>query len=238
MTDPKNPGTPAKPARADVSAFLEQMKKLPQRVAPGATGRLLFALDATMSRQPTWDQACQIQSEMFEAAASAGGLLIQLVSFRGMGEFDAQPWTTDGATLARRMGALKCRGGLTQIEKVLRHAVREAAAKPVQAMVYVGDAIEENADQVCAAAGELGLRGVPAFMFHEGADGPASIAFREIARLTNGVYCRFDAGSARQLGELLRAVAVYAAGGRKALQSYAGTKGGGALLIAQSLKGR
>ena len=51
-----------------------------------------------------------------------------------------------------------------------------------------------------------------------GAGATAERAFKEIARLTRGAYCHFDAGSAGQLRALLAAVAVYATGGRKALQ--------------------
>ena len=51
-------------------------------------------------------------------------------------------------------------------------------------------------------------------MFQEGRDREVEQTFRDIARQTHGAYCRFDPGAARQLVELLRAVAVYAAGGR------------------------
>ena len=54
-------------------------------------------------------------------------------------------------------------------------------------------------------------------MFQEGHDAVAEQAFREIARLTGGAWCRFDPGAAAQLRELLRAAAAYAAGGREAL---------------------
>ena len=77
--------------------------------------------------------------------------------------------------------------------------------------------MEEDVDRLCARAGELALLGVPVFLFQEGGDETAGRAFREIARLTKGAFCRFDPGSARQLRDLLTAVAVYAAGGRKAL---------------------
>ena len=83
----------------------------------------------------------------------------------------------------------------------------------MQALVFVGDAMEEEIDDLCAAAGELGLLGVPVFMFQEGGDAIAENAYREIARLSHGAYCRFDTGAAHELGELLRAVAAYAAGG-------------------------
>jgi hypothetical protein len=57
--------------------------------------------------------------------------------------------------------------------------------------VFVGDAMEETLDKLSAGAGELALRGVPAFMFQEGYDPVCEQPFREIARLTRGAYCRF-----------------------------------------------
>jgi hypothetical protein len=82
--------------------------------------------------------------------------------------------------------------------------------------------MEEDIDELCGGAGELALLGVPAFLFQEGDDPAAQTTFREIARLTKGAYCGFDAGSAAQLRDLLSAVAVYAAGGRKALAELGG----------------
>jgi hypothetical protein len=106
----------------------------------------------------------------------------------------------------------------------------------VQAVVFVGDAMEENIDGLCAAAGELGLLGVPVFMFQEGYDTVAENAYREIARLSRGAYSRFDTGAASQLGELLRAVAAYAAGGRKALVELSTRRSGGAQALLAQLK--
>ena len=198
-----------------VTEFLRQAARVP---APAAVrGRLMFALDATASRQPTWDRACQLQSEMFAAVAELGGLAVQLVWYRGYGEFQVEPWLMDSAELQRRMTGVQCRGGLTQIGRVLRHAVQETRRHRVNALALVGDCLEEPVDPLCHVAGELGVLEVPVFAFQEGDDPEAAQGFREIARLTQGAYCRFDAGSARQLRELLRAVAVYAAGGRQAL---------------------
>lgn len=170
-----------------------------------------------MSRQPTWDTACALQAEMFREAGAIGGLDVQLVYFRGMNECRSSRWVSDGAGLGILMGRIHCVGGHTQIRKVLQHARTESDRAKIAALVYVGDAMEEGLDDLAAAAGELGLRGVPAFMFHEGHDPIAEQAFREIARLTRGAYCRFDLSAAHELGELLRAAAVYAAGGVKAL---------------------
>jgi hypothetical protein len=205
--------------RAEIDAFIQRARTLAPPTEAGKRGRLIFALDATMSRQPAWDTACKLQGEMFREAASIGGLDVQLVYFRGLNECRASRWVSEGAGLGDLMARIHCVGGHTQIRKVLQHARSEADRAKVQALVYVGDAMEEAIDDLAAAAGELGLRGVAAFMFHEGYDAVAEQAFREIARLTRGAYCRFDLSAAHELGELLRAAAVYAAGGVKALSA-------------------
>jgi hypothetical protein len=215
-------GTPAaRASEAEVADFVRRIKEL----APAATtsrGRLIFAMDATMSRQPTWDMALALQAEMFQAVKAVGGLDVQLIFFRGSGECRASRWVSDPDALAQLMTRVTCAGGFTQIRKVLSHAREEARRKPVHALVYVGDCMEEDIDELCGRAGELALLGVPAFLFQEGGDAAAETTFREIARLTKGAYCRFDAGSAAQLKALLSAVAVYAAGGRKALADLGG----------------
>jgi len=219
-------------ASQDVAAFLDKAKAMAaSRTAPG-NGRLLFALDATMSRQPTWDTACHLQAEMFKEVAGIGTLDVQLVYFRGLGECRSSKWVRDGRTLAALMSRIICQGGHTQIRKVLSHAIEGTKKKKISAVVYVGDCMEENADDLCVLAGELGMRKVPVFLFQEGHDQTAEATFREIARLTKGAFCRFDSGSAKQLGDLLRAVAVYAAGGYKALAAYGerGERGGQRLL--------
>ena len=223
-------------SRPEIEAFVDRVRALGPAPTQGKRGRLIFALDATMSRQPTWDSACALQADMFREAASVGGLDIQLVYFRGLGECRASGWVTASERLADLMSRIDCRGGHTQIGKVLSHARQEHAKQRVQAMVYVGDAMEEAIDSLCAAAGELGLLGVPVFMFQEGSDPVAESAYREIARLTRGAYCRFDTGAAHELGELLRAVAAYAAGGIKALSDLSARKAGGARLLLAQLK--
>ena len=225
---------PAKASRPEIDAFLERARTMASSTAPGTRGRLIFALDATMSRQPTWDTACRLQGEMFREAGSIGGLDVQLVYFRGLNECRASRWVSDGAGLGNLMTSIGVQGGHTQIGKVLSHARKESDKAKVQALVYVGDAMEEAIDDLAAAAGELGLRGMPAFMFQEGHDPIAEQAFREIARLTRGAYCRFDLSAAGELGELLRAAAAYAAGGVKALADFSASRNAGARkLLAQ-----
>jgi hypothetical protein len=222
-------------ASTDVEAFLARVRAMAPTIEPGKRGRLIFALDATMSRQPTWDTACRLQADMFREAASIGGLDVQLVYYRSLAECRASCWVSQGERLGELMARIDCRGGHTQIRKILAHTRRENHKAKVQALVFVGDAMEEAIDDLCAAAGELGLLGVPAFMFQEGDDLIAEQAFREIARLTHGAYGRFDVGAAHELGELLRAAAAYAAGGMRALADLSARRQAGAVKLLQQL---
>ena len=217
---------PSKSSQSDVDTFLQKVAAAPAVRPAGERGRLIFAMDATASREPTWDQACHIQAEMFRETAALGGLEIQLAYYRGFGEFKAGAWAASADKLLRIMTGVVCLAGHTQIAKVLKHAKAETKKKKVDALVFVGDCLEEDIDRLGQLAGELGLLGVPAFLFHEGRDEVAARAFQQIARLTGGAFCRFDASSPKQLRDLLSAVAVYAAGGRKALADYSARHGG------------
>ncbi|MGH6734750.1 MAG: VWA domain-containing protein [Methyloceanibacter sp.] len=241
MAEPKAPAktgksevAPKPSSRAEIDAFLDRVRTL-QPEASGR-GRLIFAMDATMSRQPSWDLALQLQGDMFRAVKEVGGLDVQLVFFRGFNECQASRWVGDTDALAKLMRQVHCEGGHTQIRKVLTHARQESEKTKVNALVYVGDCMEEDIDELSQLAGELGLIGVPVFVFQEGREPRAERAFKEIARLSRGAYCPFDAGSARQLRELLTAVAVYATGGRKALQNFSDeTRSGAAVRLLQQL---
>ena len=234
LSPTQSPATTA--SDGEIADFVTKVKAMAPSVGTGI-GRLVFAMDATMSRQPTWDLALGLQAEMFRAVKEIGGLSVQLVYFRGHGECRASRWVADPDALARLMTTVSCQGGNTQIGKVLTHARREMETARVHALVYVGDCMEENIDALCAQAGELALLGLPLFLFQEGHDARAETAFRELARLTRGAYCRFDQGSARQLRELLTAVAAYAAGGRKALERLAHESSGkGARLLIEQMK--
>src|SRR5882757_4896898 len=227
-TDSRNEPAAASP-RSEIDAFLKQVKALGPAAQAGPRGRLIFALDATMSRQPLWDTACRLQGDMFRETAAIGGLDVQLVYYRGLAECRASGWVSDATRLGALMEKIDCRGGQTQISKILAHARGETEKRKVQALVFVGDAMEEPIDRLCAVAGELGLLSVPVFAFQEGHDPEAERAFREIARLTRGAYCRFDMSAAHELAELLRAVAAYAAGGMQALANLKARNNSGAV---------
>jgi hypothetical protein len=206
-----------------IAALLDKMR----RNQP----RLIFALDATASREATWDMAMQLQAQMFEEAAKVSGLDVSLLYYRGHDEVKQSRWFSDAHELIGQMGTIRCAAGATKIAKLLRHIKAEHAREKVAAAVFIGDAVEERPSELYDVAADLG---VPMFMFQEGngevvyLDQRGELAgeypptkvetvFREIARLSGGAYGRFDAGSARQLGEMLRAVAAFAVGGIAAL---------------------
>jgi hypothetical protein len=202
----------------DIDTFLRQARAV-ATTRGSAGGRLILALDATMSRQPTWDLACALQGEMFDAVGKAGSLDVQLVYFRGLSECRASKFVGDTGALKRLMSGISCQGGNTQVGKVLAHALKQAGAGKVDALVYIGDAMEEEISDLAEKAGNLGLRGVPVFVFQEGRDPVAETAFRDVARLSKGAWFRFDRNSAATLSKLLSAVALFATGGVKALEA-------------------
>ncbi len=219
-------------SKADVDTFLTKVKTMAVQKTGNGRGRLVFAMDATMSRQPSWDRALSIQGEMFLEAGKVGSLDVQLVYFRGMNECRSSKWVDNAKKLANMMTKVSCQGGNTQIGRVLSHVKAEAGAGAVNAVVYVGDAMEENVDHLCKLAGEIGMLKVPLFMFQDGNDTTTEVAFREMARLSRGAYFKLDANSAKLMGELLGAVAAYAAGGKAALTN----KSGASKLLLEQLK--
>lgn len=236
MSDPDERKNLTKSTRHEITDFLAKVAKTPlssshQENTSSGRGRLMFAMDATASREATWDYASSIQGEMFEETANIGGLEIQLCHFRGFAEFTVSPWLHQSNVLLQHMAKVTCQAGRTQIERVLQHAIEESQRKKVDALVFVGDSIEEDVDLLCKLSGQLAIHNVKLFVFHEGYDPLAEAAFIRLATITHGAYCRFDSGSAQQLKKLLGAVAVYAAGGYKALDNYHKRIGGEVLKL-------
>ncbi|MEL6289573.1 MAG: hypothetical protein AAFQ35_12445, partial [Pseudomonadota bacterium] len=121
LREPRQPGQPREQGQSgaldptvssdgDVAAFLDAVNQLaPTEREAGSRGRLIFAMDATMSRQPTWDLAQSLQADMFSAVRDVGGLDVQLVYFRGFRECQSSKWVRDPAALARLMTSVSCR---------------------------------------------------------------------------------------------------------------------------------
>src|SRR5918992_5999458 len=220
----KAPGNP-------VETFLKQVARTPPPKPGVGRARLIFAMDATASREPSWDRASQVQGQMFLETAALGGLDVQLVYYRGFDECRASRWVGNPADLVRLMTGVFCLAGQTKIRRVLHHAISETQKKRVNALVFVGDCFEEGLDEGGQVAGQLGMLGVRAFIFQEGQHPEAERAFRHIAKLTGGAHCRFDANSPGQLRDLLGAVAAYAAGGQQALADLSRRSGGQVKLL-------
>jgi hypothetical protein len=177
-------------------------------------GKLIFGVNATMSRERTWIVARDLQAQMFREAAPIGQLALQLVYFGG-DYCRASKWTSNGEQLAQWMGRVECVAGMTQIERVLRHVLREHERAPVQALTFIGDAVEEEIDVLSGLASELGNAGVPCFMFLEGRDAKALRAFRLIALRSGGAFYEFNTTTTRaidRLAEQLNSVARLAVG--------------------------
>ena len=218
---------------SEVTAFLNQAKNLSVRQSDP---RLIFALDATASRQPTWDVATELQAEMFSTAQTLGGLSLQLCYFRGLGDFFASGWHEKSDSMLRLMAGIQCQAGATQLEKLFRHALQENSAQKIKGVVFIGDSAEEGIDVLAQIAGKLGMFGVPLFLFQERGDPKTREIFQQLCQLSGGAYSQFDADSAIQLKELLQAVAAYAAGGLKALRELSAGESGNVRLLQKQLR--
>ncbi|MBV1876084.1 MAG: hypothetical protein KUG79_00445 [Pseudomonadales bacterium] len=224
----------------NVNAFLDQITQLPAaktKTAPKDLARLLFCMDATASRAAVWDTACHQQAQMFNATKDIAKLAIQLCFYRGYKSFHCGNWHQHTEALLEEMSAVRCRAGHTQIGKMLSHALSENKVQKIQALIFIGDAMEESLTALNKLAGQLGIINLPVFIFQEGHDPEVRKAYTNIARLSGGAYAPFDINSADQLRELLTAVAVFATGGRTALQRLGKRSGTATRLLAQQLRG-
>jgi hypothetical protein len=202
----------------DIQTFIGRVNNTPL-ITGTDKGRLIFAMDATASREHCWDMASHQHAAMFSEADKVSALSVQLCYYRGFGEFKALPWTRSADEIKQALLSVHCLSGKTQIAKVLSHALSETHASKVNALVFVGDCVEENPASLEALAGQLGILNLPLFIFQEGKDANVGSIFSQLATLSGGAHCQFDQGSAKQLGLLLAAVAVYATGGKSALNS-------------------
>jgi hypothetical protein len=181
-------------------------------MAPPA--RLVFGVDATASREHAWTIARDVQAKMFiEAANNDVNLNLQLVYYGGS-TCRASKWKSHGEELARLMATVECSAGMTQIERVLRHALREHEQAPIQGLTFIGDAMEEELDILAGLADKLGAAGVPLHMFLEGNDAVARNAFRLLALRTGGTFSQFNAAKSetvQRLSAQLNTIALAAA---------------------------
>jgi len=205
------------PGGVSIATVRQQIER--QKFEARHTPRMIFAMDATGSREPTWEMASKLHREM---GAVLGDLTLQLVFFRGA-ECKASGWVTGGQRLAELMNKVRCSSGYTQIGRVLRRAIEAGCEHAIRALVYVGDCCEEDGEELFALAEQLKRQRIPIFLFHEGYDSIAEPIFRGLAKITGGIYASFDAGSAEQLRKLLTGAAEYAAGKHQSIGALRNT---------------
>jgi hypothetical protein len=143
---------PKHDAGSEIDAFVQRSRAMQAATRP-QRGRLIFALDATQSRQPTWDMACQLQAEMFQEVSN---LDVQLVFYRGLGECKASGWVSSGERLANLMSGIICRTGQTQIGKILAHARSEIEKNKVEALVFCRRRHGGEPRRACRGRGRAG----------------------------------------------------------------------------------
>ncbi len=227
--------------QTEIDRFVDQINQHPVAsvvIDGAAVGRLIFALDATASRQPTWDKACHLQAQMFDSTRAIAQLQVKLCFYRGYDELRSGRWHRDADALIKAMSAVNCLGGQTQIGRLLSHALDLHRQQSIQALVFIGDCIEEPLDDLCQLAGECGLLGLPLFLFQEGHNHTAASGFGQMAKLSHGAHCQFDLDSPDKLKQLLNAVAIYATGGQAALKALGQTGSSTQKLLSQQLAGQ
>lgn len=192
---------------------------LAQALAPSGRPRLLFAMDATASREPAWQLAQTITGAMF---AAVPGALDVALAYHGGGRLkEVTPFAADARAFLDKVHTVQCEAGGTALTAILEAATTIARLK---ALIYVGDCFEEPPEVAVALAQQLKLKGVRVFVFHDtmsqqqGYDvAAAGAVFAQLAAVTGGVLLPFDAHAPEQVTALLEAIAVYAVGGLKLL---------------------
>ncbi len=233
MKELKNKQKSLQSSNSDIQNFLEKVQNTPLATSCNGRGRLIFALDATASREGTWDKASKLQGDMFVKTQELSNLDVQLVYYRGYIECRSSRWVNNANALLKIMQSVRCEAGATQIARVLRHALGESKTQSIQAIVFVGDCVEEDPSTLYKLCGKLKIVGLPLFIFQEGYNAMTQNIFQKAASISGGAHCQFDQNSAQQLGDLLNAVATYATGGHAALSLLADNSHSARLLLKQ-----
>jgi hypothetical protein len=222
------------PAKSSINSLMKKAGAVAKANAPRA--RIVFALDATASREPTWQMAKQLQAQMLQEAARIGTLDVSLAFFRGLDDTNFSEFTSSADHLVDLMNQIRCEMGTTQIGTILHHSLKLHNESPIAAIVFIGDTYEENGIGGAAefSASQLKAAGVPLFVFHEGKVCEGKL--RNLADLSGGAYASFREGSASELAELLKSIAAFATGGLKALEAKANSGSSSARLLLTQLK--
>lgn len=216
--------TPARP----LAEGLRRADLLTAAIAPQLRPRLVFAFDATASREPAWDTAREVTDALFTALP--GELDVALAVHGGGQVHTFTDFSPDVHLFRDQAASVRCQAGSTALvslmEKVRMHA-------GVKVLLYIGDCFEEVPSAALEQADALRLRGVRTILFHDASTGDptARAVFEEIARRTGGVCLDFHDSNPADLRDILEAVAVLAYGGIKLLEQKKGLLPGARRLL-------
>jgi hypothetical protein len=242
MTDKPNfvlvpdDASPPVPVRAPVEGVLARLRTATSAITAAATAllpartqseppgemntpsrpRLVFAVDATASREPAWAAARQVTDALFKALP--GELDVALAVHGGSHVHTFTAFTTNANTLRDHAAGVSCRAGLTRLLPILSTSLKQRA---VRVVIYIGDVFEESVLHGRRLADSMGAQGTKLIVLHDTADPAArrdAEVFWDLAKRTGGCVLPFDATAPSRLRDLLSAVAVYAVGGEKLLR--------------------
>jgi hypothetical protein len=198
--------------------------------------RLVFAVDATASREPAWAAARQVTDTLVKALP--GELDVALAVHGGSRVHTFTAFTSDAATLRDRAAGVVCQAGMTRLLPILSTSLKRPA---IRVVVYIGDVYEESVAQGRRLADAMGVHGTKLIVLHDTADPAArrdAEIFWDLAKRTGGCVLPFDASASGKLRDLLAALAVYAVGGEKLLRERRHAMPGAVALLEQLSKGR
>lgn len=207
---------------------------LPQSNALPA--RLVFAADATASREEQWEAAKELTDALFSAIP--GGIEVALAVHGGGRLHTWTPFTSRPDKLRDLAARVKIQAGETRLLDVLRRTLEDPR---ISVVVYIGDRFEESRELARQVAKALKLQQTRLIILHDRGMGydleieDAASVFAALAELTGGTVLPFDISALARLRELLAAVAVLAIGGTSMLAAKQETMPGARLLL-QHLK--
>jgi voltage-gated potassium channel Kch len=220
------PMAAAKPAQSDPAMIAAALKPRARRP------RLVFALDATASREPAWEAAkattdalCQaLPGQLDVALAVHGGSRLRVFT-----EFVSEP-----GPLRDQAAGIQCEAGETRLLDIME---RTRDAGDVKVLVYIGDVFEESVEGAESLAAALRLRGTRIIILHDAANAltveRSRAVFERIAKITGGAVLPFDASAVDKLRAMLEAISTLAVGGMKLLEQRAAALPAAATLLRQ-----
>jgi hypothetical protein len=212
------PGSPAVAgvARGTVAAPVERRSLAGAAVAPPRKPRLVFAIDATASRDRAWEAAKQVTDCIFRAAP--GGIEVALAVHSGGKLARFSPFHPHVDNIRDEAAGVACVAGPTRMLDIMEETLRRTGVK---ALVYIGDCFEEDMERGLAVAERLGLRGIKLVVLHDTTTGGTGSggAFRMMAARAGGLVLPFDMSSLDRLADALSAVGAYVAGGPDRLRA-------------------